>query len=93
MKNELDAPSGLVAAARPGVNSVQFSSANSRDVAYEIWRRHGDTVDWYLHATVSDPVLEDTNVTPGQYYEYKVRAALEGEFSGFSDSVVVYGKA
>ncbi len=30
-------------------------------------------------------------VTPGQYYEYKVRAAAPKSVSNFSNSAVVYG--
>ena len=92
MTNELNTPTGLVAAAGPGVNTIEFSATSGQNAVYEIWRRHGDTVDWYLHATATNPVFEDTGVTPGQYYEYKVRAASGGEYSEFSDTAVVYGK-
>ena len=92
MKNELNAPTGLTAAALPGTVRVEFSPIGEQDVMYEIWRRHGDTVDWYLHETVSDPVFEDSGVTPGQYYEYKVRSIRGDERSEFSESAVVYGK-
>ena len=90
--NDLNVPAGLKATAHPHVNRVEFSAGNLADAVYDVWRRHGDTVDWYLHATVNGPVFEDTDVTPGQYYEYKVRAVRGDEHSEFSDSAVVYGK-
>jgi hypothetical protein len=93
MKNELNAPAGVSAtAAGPGINRIEFSTSGENDVAYEVWRRHGDTVDWYLHATIDTSAFEDSAVTAGQYYEYKVRATRSGEVSEFSASAVVYGK-
>jgi hypothetical protein len=87
----LPAPSGLSVNAMPGsVNQVTFGSAGG-DINYEIWRRHGDTVDWYLHATISEPLFSDAEVKPGQYYEYKVRAVLGDSVSEFSPSAVAYG--
>ena len=77
---------GLSASATgPGLNRIEFSGGSD---SYEIWRRHGDTVDWYLHATIAEQAFDDSGITPGQYYEYKVRP-VGGEFS---PSVVVYGK-
>ena len=92
MKNELNAPAGVSAVATgPQVNRIEFSGEDG--LTYEIWRRHGDTVDWYLHTTVAEGAFDDPGVTPGQYYEYKVRAIRGEEASDFSESVVVYGKA
>ena len=87
----LQAPGELSAKGNSGaVNHVEFS-ASADGSSYEIWRRHGDTVDWYLHATVSEPMFDDQGVKPGQYYEYKVRAVRESEVSEFSPSAVAYG--
>ena len=93
MENELNAPSGLVAAAEPGVNRIEFSAGTVPDAVYQIWRRHGDTVDWYLHATTQAGALDDREVKPGQYYEYKVRTVRGESVSDFSPSAVVYGMA
>ena len=92
MINELNAPAQLQATAQPSLNRIEFSGTDGHDGLYEIWRRHGDTVDWYLHASVPDPVFEDSAVMPGQYYEYKIRAVRGDEHSEFSESAVVYGK-
>jgi len=75
-----------------GVNEIRFSGNNSHGrVVYEIWRRHGDTIDWGLHATTKRQSHSDSPVTPGQYYEYKVRAVAARALSNFSNSAVVYG--
>jgi len=75
-----------------GVNSIVFRGNNKAGrVVFEIWRRHGDTVDWALHATTRRQRHTDTPVTPGQYYEYKVRAVASRSISNFSNSAVVYG--
>lgn len=75
-----------------GVNKIRFSGNNRNGrVNYEIWRRHGDTVGWSLHATTKRQRFTDTPVTPGQYYEYKVRAAAATNTSNFSNAAVVYG--
>jgi hypothetical protein len=92
MKNDLNAPAQLHATAQPSVNRIEFSAPAVHDGLYEIWRRHGDTVDWYLHASIPDSMFEDSAIMPGQYYEYKVRAVRGDEHSEFSESVVVYGK-
>lgn len=89
--NPLPAPSGLSAKGLPGaVNELQFGGGGD-DITFEIWRRHGDTVDWYLHATTSEPSFTDAEVKPGQYYEYKVRAVQGESVSEFSPSAVAYG--
>lgn len=89
--SSLQAPSGVSAKSLAGaVNQVEFVGGSDSG-SYEIWRRHGDTVDWYLHATVDEPKFEDSGVKPGQYYEYKVRAVRGEESSDFSSSAVAYG--
>ncbi len=75
-----------------GVNTIRFDGNNRPGrVIYEIWRRHGDTVDWYLHLTTRRQRLTDTPVQPGQYYMYKVRAVAARSVSNFSNVAVVYG--
>lgn len=74
------------------VNVIRFDGNNKTGtVVYEVWRRHGDTVDWYLHATTTKRSFTDTPVTPGEYYQYKVRAVAARTVSNFSNSAVVYG--
>ncbi len=75
-----------------GVNTVRFRGNNKPgQVIYEMWRRHGDTVGWALHATTRKQSFTDTGIVPGQYYEYKVRAVAAKTISNFSNSAVVYG--
>ena len=75
-----------------GVNTVRFAGNNKNGrVVYEVWRRQGDSGAWVLHATTKKQRFTDTGVTPGQYYEYKVRAAAARAVSNFSNSGVVYG--
>lgn len=75
-----------------GVNTVRFTGNNKGgQVTFEIWRRHGDTAPWALHSTTKRQNFTDTGVTPGQYYEYKVRAVAARSRSNFSNSAVVYG--
>ena len=75
-----------------GVNTIRFSGNNKAgQVVYEIWRRHGDTAQWALHATTKKQRFNDSGVKPGQYYEYRVRAVASKSISQFSNSAVVYG--
>ena len=75
-----------------GVNTIVFKGNNKPGrVIFEIWRRHGDTAGWALHATTRRQRHTDTPVTPGQYYEYKVRAVASRSTSNFSNTAVVYG--
>ncbi len=84
-----EAPTSLAALAQPGGTiRVEFSGGGGQ---YEIWRRHGDSGEWGLHATTEGFTFEDSPVDAGQYYEYKVRAVGGGGVSEFSGSAVVYG--
>jgi hypothetical protein len=75
-----------------GVNTIKYKGNNApNSVVYEIWRRQGDTGELILHATTKKQSFEDTPVTPGQYYEYKVRAVASKSVSNFSNPAVVYG--
>ena len=83
-------PAGLVVNPLPQ-RKIHVEFSGNSESSFEIWRRHGDTVDWYLHATTNDPAYDDSDVKPGQYYEYKVRAVRGDSASEFSSSAVAYG--
>ena len=88
----LHAPTDLTAVGvSSGVNKIEFRGNNAEGTVYEIWRLHGDTAPFALHATSTLEIYEDSPVTPGQYYEYKVRVVRGGSVSEFSTSAVVYG--
>jgi hypothetical protein len=73
-------------------NRGRFQGNNkSGTVTYEVWRREGDEGDWMLRMTTRKQRFTEFGVTPGQYYEYKVRAVAASNVSGFSNSAVVYG--
>lgn len=75
-----------------GINRGRFTGNNrSGLVHYEIWRRQGDDGPWMLHSTAKRQTFTDTPVTPGQYYEYRVRVVASKSVSNFSNSAVVYG--
>jgi hypothetical protein len=74
------------------VNKGQFEGNNkSGTVVYELWRREGDEGPWGLHMQTRKQSFSDQGVTPGQYYEYKVRAVAAHNTSDFSNTNVVYG--
>ncbi len=75
-----------------GVNQLRFEGNNKPGrVTYEIWRRQGDSGEWRLHAATKRQSYLDSGVTPGQYYEYRVRARAASTVSNYSNSAVVYG--
>ena len=86
----LPVPTAVTAKGLPG-RTIHIEFGGHNESSFEIWRRHGDTVDWYLHATPNAAVFDDSDVKPGQYYEYKVRAVRGDSVSEFSRSAVVYG--
>ncbi len=88
-----NAPSNLSATgASNGSNVLEFVGNNKPGtVVYEVWRRHGDTADWGQIDTIGRQYYVDAPVTPGQYYEYKVRAVAAKNKSLFSNTAVVYG--
>ena len=88
-----DAPKSLAASAQPGGTIRLEFSGGEAGLQYEIWRRHGDSGEWGLHATTGEGLFEDSPVDSGQYYEYKVRAVAGGSESEFSPSAVAYGTA
>jgi hypothetical protein len=87
------APTNLVATGTSnGVNRLTFNGNNrTGTVVYEIWRLHGDTVPFSIIATTKKQLYTDTPVTPGEYYNYKVRAVAASNASEFSNVAVVYG--
>ena len=85
-----DPAAAVVSGVSNGVNRLRFTGNNDHgDVAYEIWRRQGAAEPWGLHATTTRQTFTDTPVTPGQYYEYKVRAVAARSRSNFSNAAVV----
>ena len=90
MDSTLPVPTAVTAKGLPG-RTIHIEFGGHNESSFEIWRRHGDTVDWYLHATTNDAVFDDSDVKPGQYYEYKVRAVRGDSVSEFSRSAVVSG--
>lgn len=75
-----------------GVNTLKFSGNNKpSSVVYQVWRRHGDTADWAFLLNTRKQTFIDTPVTPGQHYEYKVRAESSTMLSNWSNTAVVYG--
>jgi hypothetical protein len=75
-----------------GVNTIRFKGNNRHGlVTYEIWRREGATSSWQPYALTRKQSFDDMNVTPGQYYEYRVRAVAAKTTSGFSNATIVYG--
>jgi hypothetical protein len=86
-------PSGLaVEGFSNGVNKGTFKGNNKgASIVYQIFRRDGDEGDWRMVDSVKSGKFTDEGVTPGQYYEYKVRAKASKTISQFSNSAVVYG--
>ncbi len=74
-----------------GINKGRFSGNNKGNVMYEIWRRVGDDGAWMKHLLSMKQSFTDTGITPGQFYEYRVRAVAAQSMSNFSNSAVVYG--
>ena len=75
-----------------GVNKGTFKGNNkSHSIVYEIWRREGDTGSWHSHLLTKKQSFKDEAITPGQYYEYRVRAVAAQNVSDWSNSAVVYG--
>jgi fibronectin type 3 domain-containing protein len=75
-----------------GVNRLVWNGNNKTgSVIYEIWRLQGDTEPFRLLGTTRKQVYIDTPVTPGSYYNYKVRAVAARSVSNFSNVAVVYG--
>jgi hypothetical protein len=73
-------------------NRGRFKGNNKpNSVNYEIWRRQHAAGQWIFLRSVSKQSFIDTPVTPGQTYEYRVRAVARQAVSNFSNTAVVYG--
>lgn len=86
-------PSGLAAAGYSnGTIVLGFDGQNpNTNVRYEIWRLHGDTEPYGLHAVVTRQKFTDFGCVPGELYQYKVCAVTSQGTSPFSNVAVVYG--
>ena len=87
-------PSGLSATGfSNGRNQLAWIGNNpSGSVVYAIEVKIGDTAPYILLATATAQKYTHENVTPGQFYQYRVRAqAARGLVSGWSNEAVVYG--
>lgn len=75
-----------------GVNRLKFKGNNKRRrVVYQIWRRTSRDTAFGMHGTTTKQSFSDDPVTPGQFYEYKVRAVAPKSDSQFSNPAIVYG--
>jgi hypothetical protein len=76
-----------------GTNQLDWVGNNpSGSVVYAIEVKIGDTAPYVLLATVTAQRYKHTNVTPGQFYQYRVRAqAARNVVSDWSNEAVVYG--
>jgi hypothetical protein len=76
-----------------GINSLTWIGNNpSGSVVYAIEVKIGDTAPYVLLATTTVQRYKHENVTPGQFYQYRVRAqAARNLNSDWSNEAVVYG--
>jgi hypothetical protein len=58
-------------------------------VTYETWRRERGG-EWVIIGSTKKQSYTDAPVTPGVFYEYKVRAVATKTVSNFSNTAVVY---
>jgi hypothetical protein len=87
-------PSGLEAAGfSNGTNQLTWKGNNiSGSVTYGIEVKIGDTAPYVLLATTTKQSYKHVGVTPGQFYQYRVRAqASRNQISDWSNEAVVYG--
>lgn len=88
------APTGLAAfGTSNGINTLTFSGNNqSGSVTYVIEAIIGDTAPYVLVGTTTQQKWDHVGVTPGQFYQYRVRAqASRNNVSAWSNTAVVYG--
>jgi hypothetical protein len=76
-----------------GTNQLKFNGNNGPGtVTYAIEAKIGDTAPYVLVGTTQNQKFKHTGVTPGQFYQYHVRAqAARGLVSDWSNEAVVYG--
>jgi AraC-like DNA-binding protein len=89
-----NAPTELAAAGfSNGVNQLTFRGNNGPGtVTYVIEAKIGDTAPYVVVGTCTRQTFKHTGVTPGQFYQYRVRAqAARNLVSDWSNEAVVYG--
>ncbi len=76
-----------------GVNLLTFVGNNATgSVTYVVEAKIGDTAPYVIVGTSTKQSFKHTGVTPGQFYQYRVRAqAARGLVSDWSNEAVVYG--
>lgn len=76
-----------------GINQLTFRGNNATGtVTYVIEAKIGDTAPYVLIGTCSSQKFKHAEVTPGQFYQYRVRAQSgRGIVSDWSNEAVVYG--
>jgi hypothetical protein len=76
-----------------GVNSLKWVGNNaSGAVTYVIEAKIGDTAPYVIVGTATKQSFKHLGVTPGEFYQYHVRAqASRGLTSDWSNEAVVYG--
>ena len=76
-----------------GVNVTRWISHNrSGSVIFQLDCKIGDTADYVQVGATRSQTFRHLGVTPGQVYQYRVRAvAARGAFSEWSNLAVVYG--
>jgi fibronectin type 3 domain-containing protein len=85
-------PSDLAASDGTYTNQVRVTWKGGDNTQwFELYRNAGDpNTEWVLIATTNSPVFEDTGVTPGHVYYYKVRGGSQGDngnqYSDFSNT-------
>jgi hypothetical protein len=88
------APTELAAAGfSNGINQLTFVGNNQPGtVTYVIEAKIGDTAPYVVVGTCTRQSFKHTGVTPGQFYQYRVRAqAARNLVSDWSNEAVVYG--
>jgi len=76
-----------------GINQLTFSGNNAAGtVSYVVEAKIGDTAPYAMVGMTRTQKFRHTGVTPGQFYQYRVRAqAARGLVSDWSNEAVVYG--
>ncbi len=90
-----NAPTELAAAGTSnGVNTLTFVGNNlTGSVTYVIEAKIGDTAPYVIVGTATKQTFRHLGVTPGEFYQYRVRAqASRGLVSDWSNEAVVYGQ-
>ena len=77
-----------------GINSLTFVGNNlTGSVTYVVEAKIGDTAPYTIVGTCTKQFFDHIGVTPGQFYQYRVRAqAARNLVSAWSNEAVVYGQ-